>query len=252
MTSWKTTMKPCTGGSDYRGRPGDAAFFADRRADYLARDPSQPYFSFSVTYQGHSPCSDTALEGGVYCAHDGLSDGAYCMSTTTSAPSPTPAGSSVAYVDSFREDDAPVVLVFFGDHKPTLGTGNCYYAELGVDVSENDAQGCENLYSVPYLIWANDAARRVLGDRFTGQGETISPSFLMAELFDRCGWDGRRGCSSSATRAGAFRSSTGRNCSSWTANGRASFSPMPGRSMTSSASRNTMSANGFLRKGNGD
>lgn len=179
-----------TGGSDYRGRPGDAAFFADRRADYLARDPSQPYFSFSVTYQGHSPYSDTALEGGVYCAHDGLSDGAYCMINNYLSSVADTGRQLRAYVDSFREDDAPVVLVFFGDHKPTLGTGNCYYAELGVDVSENDAQGCENLYSVPYLIWANDAARRVLGDRFTGQGETISPSFLMAELFDRCGWDG--------------------------------------------------------------
>lgn len=179
-----------TGGSDYRGRPDDAAFFADRRADYLARDPSQPYFSFSVTYQGHSPYSDTALEGGVYCAHDGLSDGAYCMINNYLSSVADTGRQLRAYVDSFREDDAPVVLVIFGDHKPTLGTGNCYYAELGVDVSENDAQGCENLYSVPYLIWANDAARRVLGNRFTGQGETISPSFLMAELFDRCGWDG--------------------------------------------------------------
>lgn len=179
-----------TGSNDYHEHPDDATFFADRRADYEARDASQPYFSFSVTYQGHSPYDETALEGGVYCAHDGLSDGAY-YAVNNYLSSVADTGRQIcAYVDSFRDDDAPVVLVFFGNHKPTLGVGNSYYAELGVDVSENDAQGCENLYSTPYLIWANDAAKRVLGDRFTGQGETISPNFLMAELFDRCDWDG--------------------------------------------------------------
>ena len=83
-----------------------------------------------------------------------------------------------------------MVLVFFGDHKPTFGTGNCYYAEFGVNVDENSPEGCRNLYSTPYLIWANAAAKQVLGFDFTGEGRTISPCFLMAELFDCCGWDG--------------------------------------------------------------
>ncbi len=179
-----------TGQNGYRGHPDDATFFADLRADYLARDPSQPYFSFSVTYQGHSPYSDTALEGAQYLPHDGLSDGAYCMINnylSTVADTDRQIG---AFVDAFRSDDAPVVLVFFGDHKPTLGTGNCYYAELGVNVNENSDEGCRNLYSTPYLIWANDAAKRVLGKPFAGQGRTISPNFLMAEVFDCCGWQG--------------------------------------------------------------
>ena len=175
---------------DYHGQPNDATFFADRREDYLARDTAQPYFAFNLSYQGHSPYSETELEGGEYLARDGLSDGAY-YSINNYLSSVADTGKQLrAFVDSFRDDEEPVVLVFFGDHKPTFGTGNCYYAELGVNVDENSPEGCRNLYSTPYLIWANAAAKQVLGFDFTGEGRTISPCFLMAELFDCCGWDG--------------------------------------------------------------
>lgn len=174
----------------YHGQPNDATFFADRRADYEDRDASQPYFAFNISYQGHSPYSETELDGGEYLAHDGLSDGAYDAINNYLA-SVADTGSRVrAFVDSFRSDPEPVVLVFFGDHKPTFGTGNCYYAELGVNVDENSAEGCRNLYSTPYLIWANDAAKEALGFDFVGEGEMISPCYLMSELFDCCGWTG--------------------------------------------------------------
>ena len=174
----------------YHEQPDDATFFADRREDYLQRDAAQPYFAFNLSYQGHSPYSDEALDGGEYIAHDGLSDGAY-YSINNYLSSVADTGRQLsAFVDSFRDDEEPVVLIFFGDHKPSFGTGNCYYAELGINVDENRAVGCKNLYSTPYLIWANDAARRVLGADFTGEGDTISPCFLMTELFDCCGWTG--------------------------------------------------------------
>lgn len=80
--------------------------------------------------------------------------------------------------------------MFFGDHKPTLGAGNSFYEELGVNVQEGTAEGLYHLYTTPYLIWANDAAKAVLGQGFTGTGPTISPCYLMSVLFDCCGWDG--------------------------------------------------------------
>lgn len=181
-----------TEGGDYHGQPNDATFFADRREDYVNRDASQPYFAFNVSYQGHSPYDETALDGGEYLSHDRLSDGAY-YSINNYLTSVADTGRQMrAFADTFRDDDEPVVLVFFGDHKPTLGTGNRYYTELGVNVDENSPEGCRNLYSTPYLIWANDAARALLGFDFTGEGETISPCYLMTELLDCCGWDGPR------------------------------------------------------------
>jgi hypothetical protein len=50
--------------------------------------------------------------------------------------------------------------------------------------------GFYDYYSTPYLIWANDAAKETLGQEFTGHGGDFSPCFLMAELFDQCGWEG--------------------------------------------------------------
>jgi hypothetical protein len=50
--------------------------------------------------------------------------------------------------------------------------------------------GFYNYYSTPYFIWANAAAKEALGRDFVGDGPTISPCFLMSELFDQCGWDG--------------------------------------------------------------
>ena len=35
-----------------------------------------------------------------------------------------------------------------------------------------------------------DAAKEALDRDFTGQGPTISPNFLMNEVFRQCGWDG--------------------------------------------------------------
>ena len=83
-----------------------------------------------------------------------------------------------------------MVLVVFGDHKPWLGNGAYVYSELGIDISRSDQQSFENYYATPYLIWANDAAKEMLGNDFTGQGPDISPCFLMNLVFELCSWDG--------------------------------------------------------------
>lgn len=168
----------------------DDAFFANLRENYLQRDTATPYFSFSVTYQGHSPYDDTALRGGEYVSHDGISDEAY-YTVNNYLDSVAETGKALAsYVDAFRDDEEPVVLVFFGDHKPTLGSSNAYYTELGLLKGLSSAQSRLALYSTPYLIWANDAAKEILGTGFAGKGETISPCYLMSVLFDCCGWEG--------------------------------------------------------------
>ena len=86
--------------------------------------------------------------------------------------------------------EEPVVLVLFGDHKPWAGNAESAYAAAGVSFDISTAEGFYNYYSTPYLIWANPAAKTVLGSDFAGRGEDVSPCFLMAELFDLCGWEG--------------------------------------------------------------
>lgn len=149
-----------------------------------------PYFSFSVTYQNHSPYDSDALNGTEYLPQGALSTEAYRQINNYLNGAADTCAQISAYVDTFRDNDEPVVLVFFGDHKPSFGVGNCDYEALGVEIAEGSPDGCRNLYSTPYLIWANDAAKAVLDFDFTGEGETISPCFLMSLVFDCCGWDG--------------------------------------------------------------
>ncbi len=150
----------------------------------------EPYFSFSVSYQNHSPYNDESLVGSEFVSHEGLSDGAYYMVNNYLNGISDTCRQVAAYVDTFRDNEEPVVLLFFGDHKPTLGSGNCYYEEMGIDAQELSAEGCENLYSTPYFIWANEAAKEALNLDLSREGRTISPAFLMAELFDLCSWEG--------------------------------------------------------------
>ncbi len=145
----------------------------------------QPYFSFSVSYQGHSPYNAESLDGGEYISHEGLSDQAYYIVNNYLNGIAGTGKELSAYVDSFRESERPVVLLFFGDHKPTLGEGNSVYDELGISLGGNF-----DLYTTPYFVWANEAAKEILGESFTGTGPTVSPGFLMSVLFDACGWEG--------------------------------------------------------------
>lgn len=168
----------------------DAGFFAERRAAFDNRDLTKPYFSFGVTYQGHSPYNETSLDGREFLSHDGISDGAYYTVNNYLNTVADTGAQLAAFVDSFRNLEDPVVLVFFGDHKVTFGTGNSYYEELGICAQEYTDEGFCNLYTTPYLIWANETAKQVLGSSFTGTGRSISPCYLMAEVFDCCGWSG--------------------------------------------------------------
>lgn len=83
-----------------------------------------------------------------------------------------------------------MVLVLFGDHKPWMGNGGSVYEEMGIDFDTSTLAGFRNYYATPYLIWANRAAKEVLGADFTGDGGDFSPCFLMTRLFDACGWAG--------------------------------------------------------------
>ena len=59
-----------------------------------------------------------------------------------------------------------------------------------MNLDTSTEEGFYNYYGTRYLIWANDAAKEVLGKDFTGEGIAVSPCFLMNVLFDQCGWGG--------------------------------------------------------------
>lgn len=169
---------------------GDIEFF-DYIIDGLksANAKGNKYFNFSVTYQNHGPYSDSAVQVD-YIKKDGISDSTYNMFNryvdglmfTNMA-----LYNLVNFLDNY---DEPTILIFFGDHNPYLGENNYVYKELGINLDFNSVEGFLNYYTVPYVIHANDAAKKVFNKDFVGIGPTISPIFLMNELFDYLGYDG--------------------------------------------------------------
>ena len=158
-------------------------------------DPDTPYFNFSVTYEGHGPYSYTRNSYGTSFVREGAktADG-YAMENYLGSVNKRDKALT-EFVEKLRSSDRPIVLLTFGDHKPTLGADiNNYttaaYLAFGMNMNIASEQGFIDYYSTEYLIWANDAAKQLLGIDLAGkEGPMISPCYLMNVLFDALGWD---------------------------------------------------------------
>lgn len=146
---------------------------------------NEKYFNFSVTIQNHGPYYD-------------FED--YDKKWLKDKENYTDAGYNIVnnYLDWINKTDKalqklreyidgqeePIVLILFGDHNPWLGNKDWVYKMLGFNFDHDTTVGAENYYSTPYVIYANKAAKKALGKSFKGEGNTISPMFLMNEFFD--------------------------------------------------------------------
>ena len=121
-----------------------------------------PYFNFSVTYQGHGPYRGDIFEWEGepedYVVNNGFTEEEMRIFGNYFAGLYNTGENLKMLTDALREDDAPVILVLFGDHNPWMGDGNSLYELLGND--------------------------------FTGEGPALSPCFLMDQVFSLCGWEG--------------------------------------------------------------
>ena len=159
-----------------------------------AEQSGKPYFNFTVTYQGHGPYNDHAFYWerslqSVMSRQDYTEEEYYILCNYFASIESTDRNIG-ALTDYLREDDAPVVLVLYGDHNPWMGNGGSLYNRLGIGFDQSSLEGFMNYYATRYIIWANDPAKAVLGCDFAGEGPDLSPCFLMNQVFELCGWDG--------------------------------------------------------------
>ncbi len=149
----------------------------------------QKYFNFTVTYQNHGsyhPYPITNLEvlkreeGYTEENYNAANNYFYGIEKTDRA-----INNLKEYIDTQSE---PIVLILFGDHMP--GLGDAVYQMLGINMDVTTQEGAQNFYYTPYVFYANESAKAALDKSFVGTGETISPMFLMNELFDYIGIKG--------------------------------------------------------------
>lgn len=168
--------------------PEDAYLLPEIYNDFQ-KNRGAPYFSFSVNVQSHGPYETAEAAGGSWLSGSCTSECKNAMNHYLETIWDTDA-ELVRLVDRLRDDPEPVVLVTFGDHLPWMGDGNSFYQEMGMDVEAGTDESFYLRYSTRYLIWANDAARAVIGHDMTGEGPDISPCYLMNLVFEQLGWEG--------------------------------------------------------------
>lgn len=131
--------------------------FAAHRENF----PGVPYFNFTVTIQNHGPYVDKYLAYGVdapnFATDLPLSD------ADINALSNYFYGQAEAdrelrrLAEYLRALDEPVVLIYFGDHKPALHSR--IYDAILPDIHEPGSfEDLTRLFRLPFLIWFNDAA----------------------------------------------------------------------------------------------
>lgn len=150
---------------------------------------NQHYFNFSVSFQGHGPYDTTPADKN-FISGSNLDEADFNIINNYLSTIDKVDDSLKMLVDSLRATNEPVVFITFGDHKPWMGNENSVYNALGINLDLATDEGFTNYYETPYLIWANDAAKKVLENDFTGEGPTIGPYFLMNEFFDLAGYVG--------------------------------------------------------------
>lgn len=140
-----------------RGLTTDRATY-DHALDLLAQDAT-PQFIFDVTIQNHGGYETGELPEEMSVSVP-LTDGTTSAELDEYTSCIKQSDQDLAYfVDALNELDRPVVLCFFGDHQPGFVDWLFEETHDGASADEIGLEAVQERYTVPYMIWANDAAR---------------------------------------------------------------------------------------------
>lgn len=160
-----------------------------------AAEGEAPVFHFNVTYQGHGPYYTYSVPNGDWYwsgekYYSGLSEQTPFIMNNYLWSMMDTSQRMLQLLDELRNEEEPVVVLLYGDHKPWLGDYESVYHELGINLDVTTREGVENYYGTDYVIWANEAAKECIGHDFKGEGPAVGIAFLMNELFNQLGWKG--------------------------------------------------------------
>jgi phosphoglycerol transferase MdoB-like AlkP superfamily enzyme len=169
-----------------RGQVTDASTLAAMEAILDAAD--QPTFLFAITMENHQPYTALAAEDITIQVDGPMLDQDTLDAVTTYTQGLADAdrmlGALVDYIDG---RDRPTVLLFFGDHIPTLGSNRAAYYETGLlGGDRTEAEQLDFLYSAPFLIYSNTGA--VSGMLSQREDNAISSYYLLEVVAEMTGF----------------------------------------------------------------
>lgn len=155
----------------FRGYVSDKAVYDKIIELYEAREEDESLFTFAVTMQNHGGYRSQNFDYKVKVEGANTYANEYFTAVNNS-------DAALEYLLSyFAEADEEVIIVFFGDHQPSI----TYIRKnmLGIKETAEDAERVPQ-YTVPYLYWSNTEIDCAVP-------ETTSLNFLSSYLLDLCG-----------------------------------------------------------------
>ncbi len=168
----------------------DCVLFPEVVTQYREWKKDNPHvFSFNVTMQGHSPYNtEEYLFSKKYWDGKGYSSYADFMINNYLGSVVDTQMHLSGFLKEFMDDPVPIAVVFYGDHKPWLGDANCVADELGIDLNPSEEEGYQNRFTTEYVIWLNEAARKMASVPYPGKGKDVHASNLLPEVFQTIGY----------------------------------------------------------------
>lgn len=157
---------------------------------YNARDKSRPYFNFVVSIQNHTPYSPENLGLGEYLDRKSFKGTGeeYNMANNYFRGIMDTGNHLLELTNKLETKKDPVVVIFFGDHLARLGPEGQVYEMMGVNTKLDNKEGWLNNYTTPYIVWANTAAKEIIGGDIKGQGPHMSNYYLFGYILDGLGY----------------------------------------------------------------
>lgn len=137
-------------------------YLADVTAELFDQKAGEgPVFLWAVTMENHTPYTADKFSSYDFPFESDLGDEAVGVLNAVTQGVADCSEALGKLVDHLAAQDEPVIVVFFGDHRPgtPLESGATVYSELGMcpeDVADWELEDYAELYSTDYVIWSND------------------------------------------------------------------------------------------------
>jgi len=143
-------------------------------SEYESREEGTPMFSFAVTIQNHGGYSTDGFEPTVNLTDSdnfrGTEEYLSCIKKSDEALK--------EFLEYFESQDEETLVVFYGDHQPSL-SNSMYDRYFGLP-SNSSTEAMQAKYAVPYMFWGNF-------DFKDNAKEFTSINFLAPRMFDILG-----------------------------------------------------------------
>lgn len=167
-------------------------YLADVTAELFDQKAGEgPVFLWAVTMENHTPYTADKFSSYDFPFESDLGDEAVGVLNAVTQGVADCSEALGKLVDHLAAQDEPVIVVFFGDHRPgtPLESGATVYSEIGMcpeDVADWELEDYAELYATDYVIWSNDPS---LLPAEPGSRMNTSSTLLGVEALQMAGMD---------------------------------------------------------------